>query len=64
MATHREDLEALEKLAQVTVSDGDVLLLYWTLEAARRARRLAKGNGFAGYHADVAYFLKERASAF
>jgi len=26
--------------------------------------RLAKGNRFAGYHADVAYFLKERGVSF
>jgi hypothetical protein len=43
-AIHREDLEALEKLEHLTVSDCDVRLPYWTLEAARRARRLAKGN--------------------
>jgi hypothetical protein len=43
-AIHREDLEALEKLEHLTVSDCHVLLPYWTLEAARRARRPAKGN--------------------
>ena len=59
-AIHREDLEALEKLEHVTVSPGDVILLY----TGRWKRRAALGpwpnsTGFAGYHADVAYFLKE-----
>jgi kynurenine formamidase len=57
-AIHREDLEALEKLEHVTVSDGDVILLY----TGRWKRRAALGawpreTGFAGYHADVAYFI-------
>ena len=60
-AIHREDLEAMEKLEHVTVSAGDVILLY----TGRWKRRAALGawpreTGFAGYHADVAYFLKER----
>src|SRR5579863_8772511 len=64
-AIHREDLEALEKLEHVTVSEGDVILLY----TGRWKRRAALGawpreTGFAGYHADVAYFLKERGVAF
>ena len=64
-AIHREDLEALEKLEHVTVSAGDVILLY----TGRWKRRAALGawpreNGFAGYHADVAYFLKERGVSF
>jgi kynurenine formamidase len=64
-AIHREDLEALEKLEHVTVSDGDVILLY----TGRWKRRTALGawpreTGFAGYHADVAYFLKERGVSF
>jgi kynurenine formamidase len=64
-AIHREDLEALEKLEHVTVSDGDVILLY----TGRWKRRAALGawpreTGFAGYHADVAYFLKERGVSF
>src|SRR3989441_5159597 len=62
---HREDLEALEKLQHVTVSAGDVILLY----TGRWKRRAALGawprdTGFAGYHADVAYFLKERGVSF
>jgi len=64
-AIHREDLEALEKLEHVTVSAGDVILLY----TGRWKRRAALGawpreTGFAGYHADVAYFLKERGVSF
>jgi kynurenine formamidase len=62
---HREDLEALEKLEHVRVSPGDVILLY----TGRWKRRAALGawpreTGFAGYHADVAYFLKERGVSF
>jgi kynurenine formamidase len=64
-AVHREDLEALEKLERVKVSPGDVILLY----TGRWKRRAALGPwpntmGFAGYHADVAYFLKERGVSF
>jgi kynurenine formamidase len=64
-AIHREDLEALEKLERVKVAPGDVILLY----TGRWKRRAEKGpwgmdTGFAGYHADVAYFLKERGVAF
>ncbi|MEO8132321.1 MAG: cyclase family protein [Bryobacteraceae bacterium] len=64
-AVHREDLEALEKLEHVKVSPGDVILLY----TGRWKRRAALGawpreTGFAGYHADVAYFLKERGVSF
>jgi kynurenine formamidase len=64
-AVHREDLEALEKLEHVKVSAGDVILLY----TGRWKRRAALGPwpntmGFAGYHADVAYFLKERGVSF
>jgi len=64
-AIHREDLEALEKLEHVKVSTGDVILLY----TGRWKRRAALGpwpnsTGFAGYHADVAYFLKERGVSF
>src|SRR5438552_431682 len=64
-AVHREDLEALEKLERVKVSAGDVILLY----TGRWKRRAALGpwpntTGFAGYHADVAYFLKERGVSF
>jgi len=64
-AIHREDLEALEKLERVKVSKGDVILLY----TGRWKRRGALGpwpnaTGFAGYHPDVAYFLKERGVSF
>src|SRR6058998_2420974 len=64
-AIHREDLEALEKIERVKVSAGDVILLY----TGRWKRRAALGpwpntTGFAGYHADVAYFLKERGVSF
>ena len=64
-AVHREDLEALEKLEHVKVSSGDVILLY----TGRWKRREALGpwpreTGFAGYHADVAYFIKERGVSF
>jgi kynurenine formamidase len=62
---HREDLEALEKIEKVKVSPGDVILLH----TGRWKRRAALGawppaNGYAGYHADVAYFMKERGVAF
>jgi kynurenine formamidase len=64
-AIHREDLEALEKLEHVKVAPGDVMLLY----TGRWKRRAALGpwpnsTGFAGYHADVAYFIKERGVSF
>ena len=64
-AIHREDLETLEKIQRVKVSPGDVILLY----TGRWKRRAAIGpwpnaTGFAGYHIDVAYFLKERGVSF
>jgi len=64
-AIHREDLEALEKIERVKVAPGDVMLLY----TGRWKRRAALGPwpnaaGFAGYHADVAYFIKERGVSF
>src|SRR6266566_8293453 len=64
-AIHREDLEALEKIERVKVSPGDVILLY----TGRWKRRAALGpwpntTGFAGYHADVSYFIKERGVSF
>jgi kynurenine formamidase len=64
-AVHRDDLEALEKIEHVKVSSGDVILLY----TGRWKRRAAIGpwkpsEGFAGYHADVAFFLKERGVSF
>ena len=62
---HREDLEALEKIERLKVSPGDVILLH----TGRWKRRAAKGpwvpdEGLSGYHADVAYFLKERGVSF
>ncbi|HET9217297.1 MAG TPA: cyclase family protein [Terriglobia bacterium] len=64
-AIRSEDLEALEKMQRVRVSPGDVILLY----TGRWKRRAARGpwpnsEGFAGYHIDVAYFLKERGVSF
>ena len=64
-AIHSGDLEALEKIEHVSVSPGDVILLH----TGRWKRRAALGpwspaNGYAGYHADVAYFMKERGVAF
>ena len=64
-AVHREDLESLEKIQGVRVEPGDVMLLYtgrWKRQAALGAGRPAEGG--AGYHADVAYFLKQRSVAF
>src|ERR1700730_4270362 len=65
MAIHREDLETMEKLEHVKVAPGDVILLY----TGRWKRRAEKGpwgrdTGFAGYHAEGAYFLKERGVSF
>lgn len=57
------DLEALEEIQGVRASEGDVILLY----TGRWKRRAVMGNatgGVAGYHADVAYFLKERGVSF
>lgn len=59
-----DDLLALEKIQGVTVEPGDVILLY----TGRWRRRAALGawptsEGVAGYHANVAYFLKERGVA-
>lgn len=64
-AIHREDLESLEKIERVRVSPGDVILLY----TGRWKRRAALGpwpqaTGFAGWHIDVAYFIKERGVSF
>ena len=64
-AITRDDLERLEKIQRVRVSPGDVILLY----TGRWKRRAALGpwpnaTGFAGYHIDVAYFLKERGVSF
>ena len=62
---HRADLEALEKTEHVKVSEGDVILLY----TGRWKRRAALGpwktsEGVAGWHADIAYFLKDRGVSF
>lgn len=59
-----EDLLALEEIQGVKVEPGDVILLY----TGRWKRRAALGawptsEGVAGYHADVAYFLKDRGVA-
>ncbi len=61
VAIHLEDLEALEKVEHVRVGPGDVILLY----TGRWKREAAKGvaQEHAGYHADVAYFLKDRSVA-
>jgi kynurenine formamidase len=64
-AIRSEDLETLERMQRVKVSPGDVILLY----TGRWKRRAALGpwpnaTGFAGYHIDVAYFLKERGVSF
>jgi kynurenine formamidase len=64
-AIHSEDLETLERMQRVKVSSGDVILLY----TGRWKRREALGpwpnaTGFAGYHIDVVYFLKERGVSF
>ena len=59
------DLETLEEIEGVRVSEGDVILLY----TGRWKRRAALGawptsDGVAGYQAGVAYFLKERGVSF
>ncbi len=59
-----DDLVELERIQGVRVEPGDVILLY----TGRWQRRAALGawptsEGVAGYHADVAYFLKERGVA-
>jgi kynurenine formamidase len=64
-AIHARDLEALEKIQRVKVAPGDVILLY----TGRWKRRAALGpwktaEGFAGYQADVAYFMKQRGVSF
>jgi kynurenine formamidase len=64
-AIHAQDLEALEKIERVRVTPGDVILLYtgrWKRRAALGAWKT--GEGFAGYQADVAYFMKERGVSF
>ena len=64
-AIRKVDLEALEEIEGVRVEPGDVILLH----TGRWKRRAALGpwpssEGVAGYHADVAYFLKDRGVSF
>ncbi|HUE95810.1 MAG TPA: cyclase family protein [Longimicrobiaceae bacterium] len=64
-AIRAADLEELERIQRVRVEPGDVILLH----TGRWKRRAALGpwptsEGVAGYHADVAYFLKERGVSF
>jgi len=64
-AITREDLLALERIENVRLAPGDVMLLY----TGRWKRRAALGpspeaTGFAGYHVDVAYLIGERDVAF
>ncbi len=64
-AIRAADLEALEEIQGVRVEPGDVILLY----TGRWKRRAALGpwpteEGVAGYHANVAYFMKERGVSF
>jgi kynurenine formamidase len=64
-AIRAADLEELERIQGVRVGPGDVILLH----TGRWQRREALGpwptsEGVAGYHADVAYFLKERGVSF
>jgi kynurenine formamidase len=64
-AIHASDLVALEEIEGVRVEPGDVILLY----TGRWKRRAALGpwptsEGVAGYHADVAHFLKDRGVSF
>jgi kynurenine formamidase len=59
-----EDLVALEEIQGIKVESGDIILLH----TGRWKRREALGawptsDGVAGYHADVAYFLKDRGVA-
>jgi len=59
-----EDLVELEEIQGVKVEAGDIILLH----TGRWKRREALGawptsDGVAGYHADVAYFLKDRGVA-
>ena len=64
-AIRAADLVTLEEIQGVRVGPGDVILLH----TGRWKRRTALGpwptsEGVAGYHADVAYFLKERGVSF
>lgn len=61
-----DDLVELERIQGVKVEPGDVILLY----TGRWTRREALGpwspreGGVAGYHANAAYFMKERGVSF
>ena len=64
-AIRAADLEELERIQGVRVEPGDVILLH----TGRWKRRAALGpwpsaDGVAGYHSDVAYFMKERGVSF
>ena len=64
-AVRAADLEELERIQGVRVEPGDVILLH----TGRWKRRAALGawpssDGVAGYHSDVAYFMKERGVSF
>lgn len=64
-AIRKADLEALEEIEGIRVEPGDVILLH----TGRWKRRAALGpwepsEGVAGYHADVAYFMKDRGVSF
>ena len=64
-AIRKADLETLEEIEGIRVEPGDVILLH----TGRWKRRAALGpwessEGVAGYHADVAYFMKERGVSF
>src|SRR5438093_10188701 len=64
-AIHYQDLEALEKIEKVKVSEGDIILLH----TGRWKRRATLGpwktsEGVAGDHADGPFFLKERGVSF
>lgn len=64
-AIHAADLVTLEQIEGVRVEPGDVILLYtgrWKRRAALGPWRTA--DGVAGWHADVAYFLKDRGVSF
>ena len=57
--------EALEKIEHVKVTEGDVILLYtgrWKHRSEVGPWKSSEGS--AGWHADVAYFLKERGVSF
>src|SRR5262249_3061846 len=64
-AVHYDDLEALEKIERVKVTDGDVILLHtgrWKRRAEVGPWKTSEGVG--GYHGAVAFLLKERGVSF